>query len=1073
MMGCIIMTKNKIWIIALVVLAILAAGALWALGFFGGAGIQPTEPVGEPVEHIIEVCTEGGLKLEGVGVYVYTDSTQTELVWFAKTDANGQMRFTDVESAGYVAVLTGLPEGVAAEEMYPLNGATAFQILLKGGLTQVEDLETVSYQLGNQMHDFTVTTADGTEYTISELLKTKKAVILNFWYIQCVPCQQEFPFMQQAYELYRNDIEILAMNPVNQEPTAIEEFREEMSLGFPMMNCEPEWEKVMGITAYPTTVVVDRYGTIALIHTGTIPDAQTFVNIFDFFASENYQQMVVENVEDLPQAETEVKEEGTIDNPTEVGGVKSFQVTVKAGEEIYVNLYKANNLYLSVKSDNVYIKCNGVTYKPGKGSVGFVVSAPDTFTPVKLTIGNTGKETETFTINLSQFEGTLNNPFKMSLGDFSTSVNAGNDQGIYYTWTAPGDGVLTMKCIKSTPGVKYNFSLYNQTSMAFRNLDEDGNLDENGYSTVQVQVKKGHKVQFSVGALPDAANNYPAGSFNFRATFDEGAKIEGGEQVETMKYTITVTDADRNPIPGVFFNIKVDGKVQNIGTNEDGVARITLPVGSYEVALVTPTGYKASTTAFTLTEAWPTFSVKLDSAVVITREYKVRVVDEANAPISGALVSIDTSFGYTDEKGELTLTLPEGQYVAMVTAEGYASEATGYAFPEGAAEMTVVLKPGEGAGTENDPNKPDYTVKVVDYFGKPAANVVVQYWKGEEMVGTDPVDATGTAMVELEPGAYTVKLLFSGAAMYYDDPGVLTAEKPEVTVTVIPGVSGKLEELYVGNAFHVTVGGTYVQMQSNVVNYYIFTPERSGVYQFTTSNPKAQISYWGANTVFIQDMTSSTDWKDNAFTRNVKESQLGNIVIIGITGASECVLEINRIGDAEVDPEDVAPIIYKGTHTPSKFKLSLPSGKKLINVDVTASTGAYNLVYNESDGFYHLGSASGPVMYVNLGENAPYVSLYKMLGYTGHGGAAMNKWFYDDNGKFLYKEDYTDLTCQYVEARDSTYGVYPLTKDLAYILRNGGEFKGWWDASSPSYVFTEVTNLNTEIAWMFACCYIG
>ena len=73
---------------------------------------------------------------------------------------------------------------------------------MKRNLVDDEDLTNRIYELGDVVHDFEVTATNGTTYKLSELLKEKKAVILNFWFLNCGPCKMEFPFLEQAYEDY-------------------------------------------------------------------------------------------------------------------------------------------------------------------------------------------------------------------------------------------------------------------------------------------------------------------------------------------------------------------------------------------------------------------------------------------------------------------------------------------------------------------------------------------------------------------------------------------------------------------------------------------------------------------------------------------------------------------------------------------------------------------------------------------------------------------------------------------------------------------------------------------------------
>lgn len=54
--------------------------------------------------------------------------------------------------------------------------------------------------LGGPMPDFTVSTLDGGTFTLSDALKEKDAVLVNFWATWCGPCAFEFPYLEEAYE---------------------------------------------------------------------------------------------------------------------------------------------------------------------------------------------------------------------------------------------------------------------------------------------------------------------------------------------------------------------------------------------------------------------------------------------------------------------------------------------------------------------------------------------------------------------------------------------------------------------------------------------------------------------------------------------------------------------------------------------------------------------------------------------------------------------------------------------------------------------------------------------------------
>lgn len=161
------------------------------------------------------------------------------------------------------------------------------------------DLSSSRYTLGDTMGDYTVTDVNGVSHSFSEILDTKKAIVLNFWFINCGPCQMEFPYMNEAYEAYKDKLEILAINPVGDSETDIKAFAEEFGLSFPMAAGDIAWESAFALQGYPTTVVIDQTGTVSFVHTGYIDSTETFEAIFEFFTKGGYTPTLIENLSDI------------------------------------------------------------------------------------------------------------------------------------------------------------------------------------------------------------------------------------------------------------------------------------------------------------------------------------------------------------------------------------------------------------------------------------------------------------------------------------------------------------------------------------------------------------------------------------------------------------------------------------------------------------------------------------------------------------------------------------------------------------------------------------------------------
>lgn len=169
----------------------------------------------------------------------------------------------------------------------------------KSGLLKDANLVDRQYKLGDYMCDYIVTDVNGNKHTFSEILKEKDAIVLNFWFINCGPCQMEFPYLQSAYNKYSDNIEVFAINAIDGKKDDIIKYANQNGISLPMVVGENSWITAFSLQGFPTTVVIDRYGTIAFMHMGSITQEGVFEKIFDTFTNKNYEQQTYKNISDF------------------------------------------------------------------------------------------------------------------------------------------------------------------------------------------------------------------------------------------------------------------------------------------------------------------------------------------------------------------------------------------------------------------------------------------------------------------------------------------------------------------------------------------------------------------------------------------------------------------------------------------------------------------------------------------------------------------------------------------------------------------------------------------------------
>lgn len=143
------------------------------------------------------------------------------------------------------------------------------------------------YDYGDTVADFTLTTTDGQTLTLSGLLAEKKAVMLNFFFIACGPCRMEFPYMEQAWQDYKDDVAVVAISPYD-SAADIAAYKQELGLTFPMAADNAGLTELFVSEGFPTTVMIDRNGVYCYFECGSMPSAYNFRALFKAFTADDY-----------------------------------------------------------------------------------------------------------------------------------------------------------------------------------------------------------------------------------------------------------------------------------------------------------------------------------------------------------------------------------------------------------------------------------------------------------------------------------------------------------------------------------------------------------------------------------------------------------------------------------------------------------------------------------------------------------------------------------------------------------------------------------------------------------------
>jgi len=123
---------------------------------------------------------------------------------------------------------------------------------------------------GASAPDFQLTSSDGKTVSLSSL--KGQVVLINFWASWCGPCRQEMPLLDQIYRHYQPAG--FTLLGVNVEPSATDarKFLKTTPVSFPILyDPKSQVSKLYQVPGMPSTIIVDRNGTIRYVHHGYQP----------------------------------------------------------------------------------------------------------------------------------------------------------------------------------------------------------------------------------------------------------------------------------------------------------------------------------------------------------------------------------------------------------------------------------------------------------------------------------------------------------------------------------------------------------------------------------------------------------------------------------------------------------------------------------------------------------------------------------------------------------------------------------------------------------------------------------
>jgi len=120
---------------------------------------------------------------------------------------------------------------------------------------------------GKQAANFSLKSIDGKPVSLKDL--RGKVVLIDFWATWCVPCRNDLPVLEKLHQEFKSKGLVLLGFDVGEEREVVNKFLTTAKLTYSIvLTAGTNIPASYSVTAYPTVVLIDKQGTIALYHIG-------------------------------------------------------------------------------------------------------------------------------------------------------------------------------------------------------------------------------------------------------------------------------------------------------------------------------------------------------------------------------------------------------------------------------------------------------------------------------------------------------------------------------------------------------------------------------------------------------------------------------------------------------------------------------------------------------------------------------------------------------------------------------------------------------------------------------------
>ncbi|WP_026449810.1 T9SS type A sorting domain-containing protein [Aequorivita capsosiphonis] len=228
--------------------------------------------------------------------------------------------------------------------------------------TCLANAQVNNYNVGDVVDDFTVTDTEGNEYNMYSLIAEEKLVWLDFFFVDCVPCQGSAPTFNEFFDTYGSNagnVFCLSVNNGNDNNARVRQY--EIDFGGPFNHAPaisnegggPAVDSDFGVNAYPTFCLIGPGNILLEKDIWPLNGIQTFENTFPKWFTPT---LGIDGADTFHFNIYPVVSEGNVNINLPSYMDSSVAIYNTLGQQVFQNKYSEKNIDLNLQlSPGIYL----------------------------------------------------------------------------------------------------------------------------------------------------------------------------------------------------------------------------------------------------------------------------------------------------------------------------------------------------------------------------------------------------------------------------------------------------------------------------------------------------------------------------------------------------------------------------------------------------------------------------------------------------------------------------------------------------------------------------------------------